>query len=46
MDTNKDYKTIPFPAARKVIVDGADAARFANTLKGLIEKATGLEDEC
>jgi hypothetical protein len=28
------------------IVDGADAARFANTLKGLIEKASGLEEEC
>jgi len=25
------------------IVDGADAARFANTLKGLIETASGLE---
>jgi pyruvate/2-oxoglutarate dehydrogenase complex dihydrolipoamide acyltransferase (E2) component len=28
------------------IVDGADAARFTNTLKGLIEKASGLEEEC
>ncbi len=27
------------------IVDGADAARFANTLKGLIEKAKGLLEE-
>jgi pyruvate/2-oxoglutarate dehydrogenase complex dihydrolipoamide acyltransferase (E2) component len=28
------------------IVDGADAARFANTLKGLIENAAGLEEVC
>lgn len=28
------------------IVDGADAARFANTLKGLIEQAAGLDEEC
>jgi pyruvate/2-oxoglutarate dehydrogenase complex dihydrolipoamide acyltransferase (E2) component len=27
------------------IVDGADAARFANTLKGRIEQAAGLEEE-
>src|SRR4030042_2093810 len=28
------------------IVDGADAARFVTTLKGLLEQAAGLEEEC
>jgi pyruvate/2-oxoglutarate dehydrogenase complex dihydrolipoamide acyltransferase (E2) component len=28
------------------VVDGAGAARFANTLKGLIENGTGLDKEC
>jgi pyruvate/2-oxoglutarate dehydrogenase complex dihydrolipoamide acyltransferase (E2) component len=28
------------------VVDGADAARFANALKGLIEKAVGLDEQC